>query len=642
MAVLPLVIAGAVGIVYFNRTVSDQAQTILAVRQGVMVDLFAERVSQRLRDAESIAAHPEELMVDGGVVHGAFHEQQRLIGATAVLAVDPKGRILSSTLEGGHATVLQWPEVLDDIRADVATVTPTIIPEGVVAGLGLGKQYDITLKNAPGAHLVPGEADGALAIVSIAPISGTGDKMFAIVIDVLKGDNRFVDSVKSKVAGEATVFQMGVRVATTVRSASGTRAVGTPVADKVRTVVLDQAKSYKGVATVVGNEFFTAYEPIRDNHGNTLGMLFVGFPKAPYDQQSLRFALVFVGVLATALLFVSLGARLSAQRVARPLEKLSTAVSEVASGNLTASVPEEGYREAAEVGNSFNSMTASLRDLIGAVNGTASRLDSVSRQIGEAAREEAETVTREASSITEVTATVEELTRSFQAVADGAGRVLEIADDALETAQQGNEQVQTGGAAIDRLASGSLLVREAADQLAQVATDIGQVTSIIGTIAEQTKILALNAAIEAARAGEQGKGFGVVASQIRELADSTSRSVGRISALVNGIQQASGLLTTTAEQQENAAHEGVMVSSQSMAAFGEILRHMEKTATAAREIAAAAGEQRTAAEQVVQVMHEVSASSTQTAGAARALAESAADVEREADQLHDGLRGFRI
>jgi methyl-accepting chemotaxis protein len=72
-----------------------------------------------------------------------------------------------------------------------------------------------------------------------------------------------------------------------------------------------------------------------------------------------------------------------------------------------------------------------------------------------------------------------------------------------------------------------------------VALDISEMTYIISGISEQTKILALNAAIEAARAGDAGRGFSVVSTEIRSLAESVGRSASRIEDLVSGVQATS-------------------------------------------------------------------------------------------------------
>ncbi|WP_373563780.1 methyl-accepting chemotaxis protein [Campylobacter sp. 2018MI34] len=75
------------------------------------------------------------------------------------------------------------------------------------------------------------------------------------------------------------------------------------------------------------------------------------------------------------------------------------------------------------------------------------------------------------------------------------------------------------------------------DYLTQTADNIISITSSIRDIADQTNLLALNAAIEAARAGEHGKGFAVVADEVRQLADKTSKSLVDINTTVQMIVQ---------------------------------------------------------------------------------------------------------
>lgn len=80
--------------------------------------------------------------------------------------------------------------------------------------------------------------------------------------------------------------------------------------------------------------------------------------------------------------------------------------------------------------------------------------------------------------------------------------------------------------------------------LEEQASEISQITRVVGEIAEQTNLLALNASIEAARAGEQGRGFAVVAEEVRKLADQSAKAVMSISDRIEKIEQQVRLVAT--------------------------------------------------------------------------------------------------
>ena len=100
---------------------------------------------------------------------------------------------------------------------------------------------------------------------------------------VLNGNFEIVDSVKNMVGGTATVFQVigdeAVRISTNVINTDGTRAVGTTVSKPVYDAVILRGETYYGRAWVVNAWYLSAYEPIKDNSGKIIGILYVGVPE---------------------------------------------------------------------------------------------------------------------------------------------------------------------------------------------------------------------------------------------------------------------------------------------------------------------------------------------------------------------------
>ena len=130
--------------------------------------------------------------------------------------------------------------------------------------------------------------------------------------------------------------------------------------------------------------------------------------------------------------------------------------------------------------------------------------DTLAAQAGSASRD-----------LTQLAAAIEELARS----ADDIGHQVRKADDLTGEA---NESALLAGRGVEGLKNSS--------------TEIGQVLSLISTVARQTNLLALNATIEAARAGEAGRGFAVVASEVKKLSQETQKATEEISEKIETLQ----------------------------------------------------------------------------------------------------------
>lgn len=634
-----LVLAAVFGIWRFDATITKQARATVTSNMTAASGLLADEVAavgQAVSDTAADGTLPFDGTDAGLALTNSLARRGELTGITYFLYVSSTGEVLTTSL-GTNGYQSTWPLLLEWAANGTTASGLAIVPAEDLDAVGLGRRLRLNPKETPKGTVVEGESDGALAVIASAPVTGGT----LIGIRVLKLDNSFVDSVVAKVGGASTLFQGGVRVSTTLTDEDGYRALGTVVSDAVRRVVLEKGESYTGEAFVLDRTYLASYEPLRDPAGKTIGMLYVGVDQTPYTDATRSFALAFGGVIVLALVGALLGAVNVSRSLATPLTSMAAAAGQVATGDLTTQVPATGYRELRQLGDAFNTMTSSLKTMIWHVDESVHQLRSVAAQISSASRSSAEQATAQASSVAQTTATLEELTRSFQAVADGARRVLHMAEDALESAQTGAATVDRAHGAMDELASSARDMAGAATAMEEVAESITDMTSIIGGIAEQTKILALNAAIEAARAGEAGKGFAVVSSEIRTLANNVSLSAARIAQMVSGIQDASARLQAAAARQSSLSDDTVRSTDESRAAFDLIVQQMTDTATAAREIAEATVQQTRASDQLVEAMHHVSVSSQESAAAAKQLASSAESVESEAATLANGFKRFK-
>jgi methyl-accepting chemotaxis protein len=140
-----------------------------------------------------------------------------------------------------------------------------------------------------------------------------------------------------------------------------------------------------------------------------------------------------------------------------------------------------------------------------------------------------------------VSAAAEQISRSVETVSAGSE---EMGASIREISQNATEAARVASDAVAITASTSATM----NKLGESSAEIGNVIKVITSIAEQTNLLALNATIEAARAGEAGKGFAVVASEVKDLAQETARATEDISRRVEAIQADTNGAVTAIEE----------------------------------------------------------------------------------------------
>ena len=157
---------------------------------------------------------------------------------------------------------------------------------------------------------------------------------------LLNGRNDIVDRVADVAGGVATIFAGDTRVATTIHNADGGRAVGTLfAAGPARTATLDRGETYRGAATILGKDYVTIYQPLKDASGTVAGVLFVGLPTA--DTEATLEASEWQTALITLAVLAALGGAVGflLRGLLSPLQAMTQAMRRLASGELNIEIP---------------------------------------------------------------------------------------------------------------------------------------------------------------------------------------------------------------------------------------------------------------------------------------------------------------
>jgi len=269
------------------------------------------------------------------------------------------------------------------------------------------------------------------------------------------------------------------------------------------------------------------------------------------------------------------------------------------------------------------------------IGSAVGHVQSSSAELQAAANQQATGAKEQATAMNEITTTITELLATSRQIADSAQRVAQIAEQTVGAARSGEGTVDQAHESIAGIRRQVDLVVAHMLELGKKSQQIGSVLDIVSELAEQTNILAINASIEAAGAGEAGKRFGVVADEIRELADRVAGSTKEIRVLIDDVRGAVNTTVMATETGSKAVDTGSRQFGDVTASFKQIAGLVATTTEAAREIELSTKQQTSAVEQVnlaiasvAQTTRESEVSSGQTLETVSQLASLSKDLLR--------------
>jgi methyl-accepting chemotaxis protein len=381
-------------------------------------------------------------------------------------------------------------------------------------------------------------------------------------------------------------------------------------------------------------------------------------------------ATAVLGAVAIAALLALMIAIRTIRAIQTPLRDISRHALSLSEGDLTTRISIAGLPgEFATVAAAMNHAADSLSRVVDVATQTADDVTHSAGDLASASQQISDTANQVSEAVTQVSAGAEAQVRQIASVS----RSLDTLRSAADGVAEGAEEVQALAASIHGQAADKrvelertlsilvdvrTIVRQAAEEVRALNATVGDINKFVvsvGRIADQTNLLSLNAAIEAARAGAAGRGFGVVADEIRKLADQSRAAADDVVELTESVTSRVSRTFSTMERGESQVGELERVSRAIDEALASISAAAERTTRAAEGVARTADDNvrvvqcateglavvaRTAEGHAATAM-QVSASTEEQSAACEQMTTASALLLRGSTHLRDVVRELR-
>ncbi|KFZ36052.1 hypothetical protein HR45_18405 [Shewanella mangrovi] len=342
-------------------------------------------------------------------------------------------------------------------------------------------------------------------------------------------------------------------------------------------------------------------------------------------QTGLWLSLIALAISLPLVILVTANIYLS---IKRPLKELLRVQHAAVDGNLSQDVNYSSHNEFGLLANSTNALLSHIRHMLQQFTDGASQLTNVAEQTRSRSQQTHQALDAQRQQTMQVNVAMEQLGKAVEEVAQAASLSLDSVIAMGNAVTKGREQVNVSIKGSETLASHLKDASESLKAVDSSSSEIGGVLDVIKGVAEQTNLLALNAAIEAARAGEHGRGFAVVASEVRTLAQQTGESANTIKQIIDHLQQRAHATVNLMDNCQMAMAEGLQQSADTASCMNDIQQLIADVSRNSEQIASAAVEQQSSCEHIASNIRQIADFTEDSYAGVSAFAESSEHLEQ--------------
>jgi len=327
-------------------------------------------------------------------------------------------------------------------------------------------------------------------------------------------------------------------------------------------------------------------------------------------------------------------------RMTQSLRAMAGAAEQIAAGDLLSTIKPQSPNDV--LGNAFARMSEDLRAQIRGLIEGANVLGSAASEIVASTSQLAASASESAAAVSETTTTVEEVRQTAQMASQKAKLVSDSAQKAAQFSLSGRKSTEDVGVGMNRIRQQMEAIAASMVRLSEQSQTIGQIIATVEDLSVQSNLLAVNAAIEAAKAGEHGKGFGVVAQEVKSLAEQSRQATNQVRTILGDIQKATAAAVMATEQGGKAVEAGTRQTEAAGESIQALAGSVAEAAQAATQIAASSQQQLVGVDQVAGAMESIKQASAQNVAGAKQLETAARNLNELGQRLKQMVERYKV